>query len=120
LELAQFSTSLDADPTCLRGLRRRIAKWLADAGIEGETKDAVVLAAHEATASAIGSSSESVSVEGRVSAHSVVMVVASDGEWPSVARDEAGHRMEILRSVLTSVRFEPGPDHGSVRLEKRF
>jgi hypothetical protein len=43
------------------GLRKGIARWLVDAGIDDETKDAVVLAAHEATASAIGSSSASVS-----------------------------------------------------------
>jgi len=120
LEPAPFSTSLDADPTRLRGLRKGITRWLADAGIDGDTTDAVVLAAHEATASAIGSSFASVSVEGRLSAHSVVVVVASDGAWASPESDEAGHRMRVLRSVMTNVRFESGSGNGSVRLEKRF
>jgi hypothetical protein len=120
MALDPFSASLDADPTRLRGLRKGITTWLVDAGIDDETRDAVVLATHEAAASAIGGSPASVSVDGSLRGRSIVVVVASDGEWSSPERDEAGHRMRVLRSVMTSVRFDPGPGHGSLRLEKQF
>ena len=50
-----FSVELPPDPTELRRLREDVTRWLKQAGIDGEVRDAVVIATHEVVASAMGS-----------------------------------------------------------------
>ena len=115
-----FSATLEADPTRLRDLRMGIATWLGNAGIEGDVRDAVVLATHEAAASAIERSPTRVTVDATVAGRSIAIVVASDGQWTSRERDEGGHRMHVLRAVMSGVGFEAAQGQASLRLEKRF
>jgi hypothetical protein len=116
-----FSATLEADPTRLRDLRMRIATWLGNAGIDGDARDAVVLATHEAAAGAIQRSPTRVSVDAMVEGRSIAIVVTSDAEWVSPdIDDEESHWMHVVRAVMSKVRFEQGPGQASLHLERRF
>ena len=118
--MESFSVLLEADPNQLRDLRMRIARWLENQGINGSVSDGVVLAAHEATASAIESSSQVVSVEAKVEGRAITLVVTSDDGWVSPELDDGGQRMRIVRGLVSKVDFEAGPGRPRMRLEKNF
>ena len=115
-----FLATLPADPFTLRDLRTRIARWLEDEGINGSVRDGVVLAAHEAAASAIERSPEVVTIDAELAGRSLTIVVTSDRVWSSPERDHQGPRMRLLRALVSKVKFEAGPDRARMRLEKVF
>ena len=115
-----FSATLEVDPTCLRDLRTRIATWLEDEDINGGVSDAVVLAVHEAAASAIEHSPQTVSVDATVEGRLITIVVASDERWTSPEVDHEGQRMRVVRAVMSAAEFEARPGRTSLRLEKRI
>jgi hypothetical protein len=115
-----FSATLQVDPTRLRDLRLGIATWLENAGIYGDVRDSVVLATHEAAASAIERASTNVSVEAEVEGRSVRIVVESDGDWTRPAGEEGGQRVRVIRALVSDFWLEVKRGHARLRLEKRF
>jgi hypothetical protein len=120
MTLDPFSATLEPDPALLRDLRMGIASWLGSADIEDGVRDAVVIATHEAAASAIEHSSAAVTVDAQIEERSISVVVESDGGWTSPEDDEGGHRMHIIRGVVSKVCFDAEPEHASLRFDKHF
>ena len=113
----RFSTELPPDPTELRRLRSDFRRWLGEAGIDGEVRDAVLLATHEAVASAMGSPGDVV-VDAAYDEDAVRVVVMSEDGWSSPDDDLGGRRMGIVRELVSGVSFEKQAGRPSLRFEK--
>jgi hypothetical protein len=116
-DLAPFAAVLEPDPRHLRSLRRGLAAWLTQAGIDGHIRDDVVFAAHEAAASAMAFPGE-VTVDVVREGDSVTVSVTSEDSWTSPDDDVEGHRMRMLREQMTHVSFATLSGRSSLRLEK--
>jgi hypothetical protein len=113
-----FTATLPADPVLLRDFRQRLASWLEAAGVE-EERDAILLAAHEATANGIQNGAKPVTIVGRVGPHCILIEVISAGRWGAQERelsDERGRGLTIMRAVLSDVEILLEEDRTIVRL----
>lgn len=112
-----FAAVLPPDPTHLDTLRHDIASWLGHAGVVGEVRDAVVLATHEAAASAMGSPGD-VFVDATCDESAVTVAVTSADGWTSPDDDLGGRRMSIVRELVNEVSFDPRPGQPQLRFTK--
>ena len=48
----------------------------------------------------------------------ITVVIESDGAWIAPEADEGGHRMALLRDVMSEVEFNPGQGRSVLRLTK--
>lgn len=99
-------------------MRATIGSWLRRARVDAEIRDDVLLAAHEAAATAIEHMPRPV-LEVTADGQSVTIVVTMPGEQSSPEPDEGGYRMRLLRALVSHVGFEAGPSRSLLRLEKR-
>ena len=113
----RFSVELPPDPTELRKLRRDFTRWLGEGGLGGEVRDAVLLATHEAVASAMGSPGDVV-VDAAYDEDAITVVVTSEDGWTSPDDDLGGRRMGIVRELVNDVSFEKQAGRPSLRFEK--
>jgi histidine kinase-like protein len=113
----RFSVELPPDPTELQRLRNDFIRWLDGVGIEGEVRDAVLLATHEAVASAMGSPGDVV-VDAAHDEDAVRVVVMSEDGWTSPDDDLGGRRMEIVRRLVNDVSFDKQAGRPRLRFEK--
>ena len=120
LGLKPFSATLESDPARLRALRVRIAKWLADTDVDFDVREAVMLATHEAVASAIVRNPPRVGVEARIKGRMVTVLIESDGSWGGLDEDEAGHRMKVIRGLASEIEFVQQAGNSSLRLAIAF
>jgi len=111
---------IDPEPTRLRDLRTRISRWLGGAGIAGEVRDAVVLAAHEVAASLIHRADRGVEVEGTIEGRVIRLVIHGRSSLDDPDGDEVGQRFAFVKALVSDVGLESRADGTSVRLEKRF
>ena len=118
--LKPFSATLDSDPTRLRALRLRIAKWLASTDVDFDVREAVMLATHEGVASAMVRNPSRIAVEARIEGRVVTVLIESHGSWGDLDEDEAGHRMKVIRGLASQVEFVPEPGHPRLRLAIAF
>ena len=109
---------IDPEPTRLRELRTRIAKWLGGAGIAGDVRDAVVLAAHEVAASLIHRADRGVEVEGTIEGRVIRLVIHGRSSLDDPDGDEVGQRFSFVKALMSDVGLESRADGTSVRLEK--
>jgi anti-sigma regulatory factor (Ser/Thr protein kinase) len=104
----------------LSGLRRRLRRWLDEAGVEVATRDAVVLGVHEATANAIEHSgrSETIQVGGSIEARTLTIDVTDMGTWGerTEADDEGGRGLLLIRELARRVEIRAGPGGTTVRM----
>ena len=114
-----FVHSLEPDPRALSDLRREVSEWPREAGADEEAVRAVAGATHEAAAGAIARSGF-VRVRGNIDRHAVTMVVEGEGEWDSLDEDVDGHRMELVRRLVSDTAIEYSEGTTSVRLQRRF
>jgi hypothetical protein len=112
-----FAAVLPPDPTVLHTLRHDIASWLSEAGVDREVRDAVVLATHEAAASAMGSPGD-VFVDATYDRNAIIVAVTSADGWTSPDDDLGGCRMSIVRELVNEVSFDPRPGQPQLRFEK--
>jgi len=100
-----FTATLPPDPAHLHTLRHDVASWLGQLGIDGEVRDSVVIATHEAVASAMMSPGQ-VFVDATSNEETVSVVVTSADGWRSPDDDLGGQRMRIVRELVENVSFE--------------
>lgn len=120
LALKLFSATLDSDPTRLRALRLRIAKWLASTDVDFDVREAVMLATHEAVASAMVRNPSRIAVEARIEGRVVTVLIESHGSWGDLDEDEAGHRMKVIRGLASEIEFVQQAGNSSLRLAIAF
>jgi anti-sigma regulatory factor (Ser/Thr protein kinase) len=114
-----FSANLAPDPGLLRGFRRQLVAWLEGASLDQQTRDAIVLAAHEATANAIEHGVAPVSVVGRMEPEVILIEVISAGRWaahPGMRSDERGRGLSLMRGLLSDVQILAEEERTIVRL----
>jgi hypothetical protein len=114
-----FAAVLPPDPNELPGLRDDVARWLDEAGVEGQAQDAVVLATHEAAASAMMSPGE-VFVDATHDGDAITVIVTSADGWTSPDDDLGGRRMSIVRGLVENVSFEKRSGEPRLRFQKRL
>ncbi len=114
-----FAAVLPPDPNGLQRLRHDVASWLGQAGVEREVRDAVVLATHEAAASAMMSPGD-VFVDASHDGDAVTVVVTSADGWTSPDDDLGGRRMSIVREMVENVSFEKRSGAPRLRFQKRL
>jgi hypothetical protein len=114
-----FAAVFPPDPTHLHTLRADVASWLAQAGVDREARNAVVLATHEATASAMMSPGD-VFVDATRDEDVVTVVVTSADGWTSPDDDLGGRRMSIVRELVENVSFERRAGAPRLRFQKHL
>jgi hypothetical protein len=112
-----FAAVLPPDPNTLPGLRDEIVRWLDHAGVERRAQDAVVLATHEAAASAMMSPGD-VFVDATHDGKTVTVTVTSADGWTSPDDDLGGRRMDIVRGLVENVEFEKRSGEPRLRFQK--
>lgn len=116
----RLELKIDPEPTRLRDVRARMARWLGGAGIAGEVRDAVVLAVHEVAASLIHRADRGVVVEGMIEGRVIRLVIHGRSSLDDPDGDEVGQRFGFVKGLVSDVGLESRADGTSVRLEKRF
>jgi len=106
-----FEASIGRNPRLLRGLRGALAEWLEKSGVSDEEAAAVVLATHEAAASAIEQADEGteVTVRAVVADDRVMVIVTSSGEWTEPlagSEDRTVLTKALMSEVDVQIRFE--------------
>jgi anti-sigma regulatory factor (Ser/Thr protein kinase) len=112
-----FAAVLPPDPTRLHTLRQDVASWLGRVGTDREVQDAVVIATHEAVASAMMSPGD-VFVDATSDGDAVTVVVTSADGWTSPDDDLGGDRMKIVREMVENVSFEKRSGRPRLRFQK--
>ena len=120
MAVKSFSATLDSDPARLRALRVRIAKWLANTDVDFDVREAVMLATHEAVASAMVRDPPTVAVEARIEGRVVTVLIESHGSWGDLDEDEGGHRMTVMRGLASEIEFVHQAGHPRLRLAIAF
>jgi hypothetical protein len=99
----RFVATLTADERQLHPLRFALASWLEEAGLGKDSRQAVVLAVHEATAATIDRSGAPIVVRARLHGESIAVQVAGDRDWSAMPElDEDGFRMRLIRALASA------------------
>jgi hypothetical protein len=114
-----FAAVLAPDPTELQTLRHDVSRWLGQLGIDRQVQDAVVVATHEAVASAMMSPGD-VFVDATSDGEAVTVVVTSADGWTSPDDDLGGSRMSIVREMVENVSFEKCSGKPRLSFQKRL
>lgn len=114
-----FTASLPPNPALLRDFRRRLAAWLGAASLDDRTRDAILLATHEAAANAIEHGAAPVSVVGRLEPDVILIEVRSAGAWVAHAQkrsDERGRGLTLMRGLVSDLEVLAEEERTIVRL----
>ena len=115
-----FSVEMPPDPDELRQLRVELSSWLGAAGIVDEAvRAAVVVATHEAVASAMGSPGD-VEVDATRDENAITVIVTSEDGWTSPDDDLGGRRMSVVRGLVDEATFEKTSGRPRLRFQKRL
>jgi anti-sigma regulatory factor (Ser/Thr protein kinase) len=114
----RFEVELDADPSVLAGLRRRLRGWLIRRGFDRDEASEVLLAVSEACNNAVehayGGSHGLLRVTAEVQAGELEIIVEDRGSWREVEpRDDRGRGMLLIRRLMDSADFQS--DHRGTR-----
>ena len=113
MEAPIFQAQLVRDLSQLAAFRRSIGSWLDAADINGETRNDIVLATHEAVANAMEHALEEgpVEVRGEIGEAAITISVSNAGEWRTPHSTEArGRGLAVIRALVTNVQFDAGPN----------
>jgi serine phosphatase RsbU (regulator of sigma subunit)/anti-sigma regulatory factor (Ser/Thr protein kinase) len=115
---------LPAEPGALVGLRRQLAPWLAQAGIDEEDAYDVVLATCEAAANAIEHAYGPAEAMFRVTAQAergeVTVEVQDRGAWRAQRNPRRGRGLAVMRELMDDVSVNSGDGGTNVRLLRRL
>jgi anti-sigma regulatory factor (Ser/Thr protein kinase) len=114
---------LQARPESARILRRRIALWLDDLGVDGNEVYDVSLAATEAFVNAVehphAPSADVIEVSGSISDHTVSITIRDFGSWREQReREEGGYGFLMMRRLMDTVDVDRGGDGTSITLRR--
>ena len=99
----RFVATLFPNERQLHPLRSALASWLDEAGVGEESRHAVVLAVHEATAATLDRSGAAIVVRARLRGESIAVQVAGDRDWSALPDlDEGGYRMRLIRALASA------------------
>ena len=116
--------SVGLDLAHLRSVRRHLRSWLEAGGVLGQTRDDIILAAHEAVANAIehATLATNVTIQGRRDANSVVVLVENRGKWrPPPSDDETrGRGLAVIREAMSSLEIDARRGRTVVRMRKQL
>jgi serine/threonine-protein kinase RsbW len=107
-----FERRVDGDVDALPGLRADLRAWLAAHAIEGEDRDAIVLACSEVTANAIehglSGGAGSVRITARAADGAVALAVSDDGAWREGSTPGRGRGLAIVEHLMDDLAVERG------------
>jgi anti-sigma regulatory factor (Ser/Thr protein kinase) len=115
---------LSPDPDALISLRRLLARWLREAGAEGDEVHDLVMAANEAWQNALehgtGFARTTVGVDLEVDAHGAVSIIVRDAgsRDRSPSDPDRGRGIELMRALADEVTLELAPHGSTVRLRR--
>jgi anti-sigma regulatory factor (Ser/Thr protein kinase) len=115
---------LSPDPDALTSLRRLTARWLREAGAEGDEVHDLVMAGNEAWQNALehgtGFARTTVDVELEVVDHGEVKITVRDaGSRDRAPSDpDRGRGIELMRALADEVTLELAPHGSTVRLRR--
>ncbi len=99
----RLSTRIRGEPTHLPDLRSAVSDWLMSIGVKDESRQDLVLAAHEMAAEAIERGASEVEIRGEVTGDAIRLSVAG-GDWSSL--DEL--RSTLVRALVAEIRVHRG------------
>lgn len=117
----------DAEPGAVRQLRRLVRDWVADAGVDEDTADAIVLIVDEAVTNAVehagteesGRSCHVELVAGpRACGGGIAVLVGDDGVWRNPPEDPGsrGRGVQLMGRLADRSSITTGEDGTSVRM----
>ena len=115
---------LSPDPDALVSLRRLTARWLREAGAEGDEVHDLVMAANEAWQNALEHGTNfartTVDVDLEVDPHGEVVITVRDaGSRDRAPSDpDRGRGIELMRALADEVTLELAPHGSTVRLRR--
>jgi PAS domain S-box-containing protein len=117
---------LSPDPDALTSLRRLTARWLREAGAEGDEVHDLVMAANEAWQNALEHGTNfartTVAVDLEADPHGDVSITVRDaGSRDRAPSDpDRGRGIELMRALADEVTLELAPHGSTVRLRRRL
>lgn len=120
-----FAATLPSDPSALNGFRRSLTRWLRSSLLSTEAQDAIVLAAHEATANGIQHATigTPVTIEGHTDGSIILVEVTTTGIWGARARDtseDRGRGLALMKGLFPDLEIDHQHEHITVRLKARI
>ncbi|HEY7968012.1 MAG TPA: SpoIIE family protein phosphatase [Solirubrobacteraceae bacterium] len=116
----RLHVTTEADPAHLASLRRIVARWLTQSGVEDPQRFDITLACSEAAANAIehayGPRDASFALDGRVTEDAVEVVVSDRGAWRPERRTDRGRGLVLMKALMDEVIIERGDPGTSVTL----
>ena len=116
-----FEASIGRNPRLLRGLRGTLAEWLRKASVSDDVVAAVILATHEAAASAIEKADQGteVTVRAVVADDRLMVIVTSSGDWTEpFSGDEPEARTVLTKALMSEVDIQVRYERAVVRMRK--
>ena len=122
MSLKPLDLALPRDLEQLAGLRATLGDWLDRAGVNGDDRNEIILAAHEAVANGIEHSEGDgeLRARGDVDGQAVTVTVTSPGPWREPQTTPGrGNGLVIIRG-LTEVDIDATATSASVRMRRRL
>jgi PAS domain S-box-containing protein len=119
---ARLDLELPADSRRLHELRTRVTRWLADAGVKPALIPDVVIALNEAASNSMLHAYSGATTRGHVrvsvavAGNSVTATVADEGHWRPPAEGHDGRGIELMHSLMNTVRVDRSSDGTRVHL----
>lgn len=116
--------TLPAHPNVLGGLRNTLGRWLQAVGVNENELFDITLSASEAATNAIehayGAREATFTIRCEHDDHQVTVTVRDDGRWRTTRSRGGGRGLEIMRSLLDSVKVNSDGEGTVVTMTKRL
>ena len=121
--MGHFETLVEPVLTALAPLRHSLDAWLERGGMSEHSRDAVILATHEAVANAIQHSGTDDRIRVRADAKpdGLTIEVADDGTWripDDPPQLERGRGLDLIRSLVSDATIHTDTGGTTVRLRQ--
>jgi PAS domain S-box-containing protein len=117
---ARLQVRVQADPSKLAHVRRRLARWLARHEVGGEDADDLVLACSEACANSIehayGPAGGSIVIEAEVRDDEVTVIVRDTGRWRPSRQPDRGRGLALIEACTDTCAVTRGASGTEVRM----
>jgi anti-sigma regulatory factor (Ser/Thr protein kinase) len=117
-----FSVEFPAEPESLASIRSMLRRWLGHAGATDLEVAEIITACGEAATNAIEhasiGNSTRFAVSGRREGDDVQIEIRDHGAWRERRNDDHGRGIELMRTLMDTVEFEPGAEGTTVSLRR--